>query len=238
MGLEGQVALVTGASSGIGLSTAEALAASGVKLVICGRREQIVEGHAERLGDCAALAGDIAEPSLPGRLIALAEERFGRLDIVINNAGQIHSGAIEDIDVDLVCEMVRVNVEAAFRLGYLALKHFRQSGRGHLINTSSVLGTKTRIQAGAYAGTKNAIEAWSEALRLELAGSAIKITCIEPGLVVTDLHRDHAVRPEVVQKVARPLAPADVARFVIFALEQPDHIATPRLMMLPQDQQI
>ncbi len=238
MSLDGAVALVTGATSGIGLATAEALAAKGVKLVIAGRRQDILAGHAERLPDCVAQAGDICDPAMPGQLVALALERFGRLDVVVNNAGQIHNAAIEDIDVELVCRMVRINVEAAFRLGYLALKHFRAVGRGHLVNTSSVLGTKTRINSGAYAGTKYAIEAWSEALRLELAGSAIKVTCVEPGLVITDLHRDYEVRPEVMQGVARPLAPEDVADLVVFALERPDHVATPRLMILPQDQQI
>ena len=238
MSLEGQVALITGATSGIGLATAEALAAKGVKLVIAGRRQGILSGHAQRLQDCAALAGDIADPAMAERLIALALERFGRLDIVVNNAGQIHNAAIEEIDVELVCRMVRINVESAFRLGYLALKHFREMGRGHLVNTSSVLGTKTRVNSGAYAGTKYAIEAWSEALRLELAGSAIKVTCVEPGLVITDLHRDYEVRPEVMQDIARPLAPEHVAGMILYALEQPDNVATPRLMILPQDQQI
>jgi NADP-dependent 3-hydroxy acid dehydrogenase YdfG len=134
--------------------------------------------------------------------------------------------------------MVRVNVEAAYRMAYTAVKHFRRVGRGHLVNTSSVLGFKVRPKAGAYAGTKYAVEALSEALRLELAGSDIKVTCIEPGLVITDLHRDHAVRPEVAQSVAQPLQPADVAQCILFALQQPAHVAIPRLMVLPQSQEI
>ena len=78
----------------------------------------------------------------------------------------------------------------------------------------------------------------SEALRLELAGTPIKVTCVEPGLVITDLHRDHERRPEVAQDVAEPLMPEEVAEMIVYALEQPDHIATPRLMILPQSQSI
>ncbi len=238
MSLEGQVALITGATSGIGLACAEALSAQGVKLVLSGRRGELLEEHCRRLPNSVASPGDIADPQTPTALIATALEAHGRLDIVINNAGLIHNGSIDEIDVERVCAMVRVNVEAAFRLIYLACKHFQDVGRGHLINTSSVLGTKVREQAGAYAGTKHAIEALAEALRLELAGSEIKITCIEPGLVVTDLHRDYPVRPEVMQDIAHPLAPADVADVVLFALRQPAHVALPRLMVLPQDQKI
>lgn len=238
MTLKGQVALITGGTSGIGLATAEALSAAGMKLVLAGRRQDKLDSHAERLSDCVSLAGEITDPEMPGRLIDLALERHGGLDIVVNNAGQNHNAPIEEIDIDLVCQMARVNVEAAFRVAYTALKHFRKIGRGHLINTSSVLAFKVRPNAGAYAGTKYAIEALSEALRLELAGSAIKVTCIEPGLVVTDLHRDHAVRPEKAQNVPHPLAAEDVARSVLFALEQPAHVSIPRLMVLPQDQVI
>ncbi len=238
MSLEGQVALITGASSGIGLAAAEALSAVGVKLVLTGRRKEKLAAHGERLPDTVVRAGDITDPALPGALIELALANHGRLDIVINNAGLNHNAPIEEIDVDLVCEMVRVNVEAAYRVAYLACKHFRRAGRGHLVNTSSVLGFKVRVKAGAYAGTKYAIEALSEALRLELAGSAIKVTCIEPGLVLTDLHRDHPIRPEVAQSVSQPLVAADVARTILFALQQPEHVLIPRLMVLPLSQEI
>ena len=238
MSLEGRAAVITGATSGIGFRVACALSRRGVKLVLGGRRAEVLEQHCEVLPDALYLAGDIAEPAMPGRLIELAVERHGRLDIVINNAGQNHNGPIESVDVEQICRMARVNVEAAFRMAYLAVKHFREVGRGHLVNTSSVLGFKVRPYAGAYAGTKYAVEALSEALRLELAGTPIKVTCVEPGLVITDLHRDHADRPEVAQEVAEPLMPEEVAEMIVYALEQPDHIATPRLMILPQSQSI
>lgn len=238
MSLEGQAALITGATSGIGFRAACALSRRGVKLVLSGRRAEELERHCGLLPDAVFLARDIAEPETPAALIELTLERHGRLDMVINNAGLIHTGPIETIDVEQVCLMARVNVEAAFRMAYTAVKHFRSVGRGHLVNTSSVLGFKVRPNAGAYAGTKYAVEALSEALRLELAGSPIKVTCVEPGLVITDLHRDHDSRPEVVQAVPEPLMPEEVAEMIVYALEQPDHIATPRLMILPQSQSI
>lgn len=236
MTLVGQTALITGGTSGIGLATAEALAEAGVKLVLAGRRADLLDGHAGRLPDCVALPGEITDPAMPQRLVDLALERHGRLDIVLNNAGQIQTGPIEEIDVDLVCQMVRVNVEAAFRVAYTALRHFRATGRGHLINTSSVLGLKTRPLAGAYAGTKHAIEAFTESLRMEVAGSAIKVTAVEPGLVITDLHRHYPERPDKTMNMAKPLAAADVAQAALFALQQPDHVSIPQILVLPQEQ--
>jgi NADP-dependent 3-hydroxy acid dehydrogenase YdfG len=236
MDLSGKAALITGGTSGIGLAVAERLAERGVGLVLHGRRREILEEHGRRLPNCAVMAGDIAEADAPGRVIDLTLERHGRLDIVFNNAGLIHAGSIEDIDIDKMCAMVRVNVEAAFRMAYTALKHFRTAGSGHLVNTSSVLGVKVRATAGAYAGTKHAVEALTQALRMEVAGSAIRVTSIEPGLVETDLHREMAVRPSVAYKIPEPLAPDDIARAVLFALEQPAHVAVPVIMVLPQSQ--
>ena len=236
--LQGKVAIVTGASSGIGLAGAEAMSAAGMRLVLAGRRAEVLQDHTRRLPDCIAVPGEITEPGTPESLFQAALSQFGGLDVVFNNAGLIHSGPIEEVDVDALCAMVRVNVEAAYRVAYLAMKHFRSAGAGHLVNTSSVLGTKVRKFAGGYAGTKYAVEALSEALRLEVAGSAIKVTCLEPGLVVTDLHRDYNVRPEVAQEVEQPLSQAEVAELLIFALTRPDHVALPRLMILPQSQEI
>jgi NADP-dependent 3-hydroxy acid dehydrogenase YdfG len=236
--LSGRVAIITGGTSGIGLATAEAFSARGVKLVLHGRRRDILEEHAARLPDCAVMAGDITDPDTPKALFNLAHKRFGRADIAFSNAGLIHGGPIDEIDTDKMAEMIRVNVEAAFRFAYTAVKHFKAQGSGFLMNTGSVLGTKVRPGAGGYSGTKYAIEALSEALRLELAGTGVRVAVVEPGLVRTDLHRDHAVRPEVVQGVDQPLTPEDVARAVVFACEQPRHVLIPRIMVLPAGQSV
>jgi NADP-dependent 3-hydroxy acid dehydrogenase YdfG len=238
MTLAGQVALVTGATSGIGRATAEALAGAGAKLVLAGRQEDKLAAVAEGLPGSATLVGDMTDAELPGLLVERALKAHGRLDLCVNNAGTIAVGTIEEIDLEAVCRMARINVEAAYRMAYTALRHFRGAGSGHLINISSVLGTKIRPTAGAYAGTKYAIEALSEALRMEVAGSAVKVSCIEPGIVMTELHRDLPVHPKDSLGVARPLVPEDIARMVLFVAELPEHVAVPRLMVLPQDQAI
>lgn len=238
MELKEKVAVITGATSGIGAAVARNLREVGVRCVIGGRREDKLRALATELGETEAVAGDIVDPNMPGRLIQTATKSFGRCDIVLNNAGLMTSGDISSIDVDYVCNMVRVNVEAAFRMTYVALRHFKKTGSGYLINTSSVLGTKTRANVGAYAGTKYAIEALSEALRLELAGTHIHVGCIEPGLVMTDLHRDFAVHPAVQQGVDQPLLPEDVARSVRFMLEQPAHVNIARVLIVPKQQEV
>ncbi len=184
------------------------------------------------------LAGDITEPGLPSNLLDLAISTFGRCDVVLNNAGIIEVGTIESINIDKVCEMVRVNVEGAYRVAYTFVKHFMAQGSGHLINLSSILGTKVRPTAGAYAGTKFAIEALSEALRMEVAGTQVAVTCIEPGLVMTELHRNWSVHPSEGMNIPHPLQPEDIARCVSFILTQPAHVRIPRLMVLPSEHQV
>jgi NADP-dependent 3-hydroxy acid dehydrogenase YdfG len=236
--LQGTAAIVTGASSGIGAAVAQELSAAGVHLLLTARREERLREVACKCKNACILPGDITDPSLPHRLIDECLRLFSRCDIVFNNAGIVEVGAIDKIDIDRVCEMVRINVEAVFRMAYVALKHFRAANCGHLVNTSSIMGTKVRPTAGAYAGTKHAIEALSEALRMELAGSNISVSCIEPGLVLSEFHNRWEVHPTVSMGISQPLTPQDIARYVRFVLEQPPHIRIPRLMVLPHQQQL
>jgi len=235
MKLKNKTAIVTGATSGIGLATARALHKAGVNLVVTGRTAERVNKIIQEFDGVASLVGDVRAPELPQRLIDLALEQFGSCDIVINNAGVIHNGPIDKIDIDAVCEMVQINVEAAFRVAYTAVKHFDSVNSGHLINISSVLGTKTRIYTGAYAGTKHAIEALSEALRIEFSRRPIHTTCIQPGLVMTDLHRDYPVHPKEPMKIDKPLSPDDIADAVMYALTRPEHVTIPTMLVLPKD---
>ncbi|WP_316163859.1 SDR family oxidoreductase [Bradyrhizobium sp. SZCCHNRI20481] len=238
MSLTGKVALVTGASSGIGHATARAFAEAGAKLVLTGQRPERLADLSARIPDSIYLPGNLADAGLPAELLRAALRKFGRLDIVFNNAGLNHDGTIEEIDIDAVCAMVRINVEANFRIAYTVLKHFRRVDEGHLINCSSVMGTKVRATAGAYSGTKYAVEALSEALRLELAGTGVRVSCVQPGLVTTELHRESKIPPAIERNIERPLRAEEVAALVRLIAEQPSHINIARLLLLPQDHRI
>jgi NADP-dependent 3-hydroxy acid dehydrogenase YdfG len=238
MDLKDKVAIITGASSGIGRAVARNLNEIGVKLVLAGRREDRLMELKGEVTQAAILPGDICQDGMPQNLLKLALDTFGSCDIVFNNAGVITVGSIDDIDMEDMAYMVRVNVEAAFRMAYVAVKHFKSTGSGYLLSTSSLLGTKVRPTAGAYAGTKFAIEALTEALRLELAKTNIGVAVIEPGFVKTELHREWPASPAQSMNIPRPLQPEDIARVVRFILEQPDHVRLSRTLAVPADQEL
>ena len=234
-----RVAVITGASGGIESAVAKALRLSGWSLVLTARSTEKLNRLASELGpSAAAVPGDMCDAGLPERLLREALQKFGRCDLCFNNAGILEVGSVEKIDIDRVCEMVRVNVESAYRLMYTFARHFARAGAGHLMSVSSVLGTKVRPTAGAYAGTKYAIEALSEALRVELSRTDVKVSCIEPGLVRTGLHDRWEVHPSEAMGIREPLSPDDVARMVLFLVDQPSHVRIPRLMILPRDHEI
>ncbi len=239
MVLSEAVGIITGASSGIGWATAQLLSQAGVRLVVTARSAQQLEQLVVGLtSDAQAVAGDIAAPELPQKLIDTAISRFGRLDFVFNNAGIMNIGAIDDVDDESMTQMIRVNCEAAVRMAYAALRQFKSQGHGDLISTSSILGMKVRPTVGVYAGTKYAIEALSESLRMELAGTGIRVMVIEPGYTATHLQSHWTNQQQEMIKSMTPLDPSDIARAVKFMLEQPPHVIIPRLLMVPVDQQI
>ena len=237
--MENRVAVITGATGGIGAAVAEALSEAGWSLVLSGRSAEKLSALAAQLGThVAVIPGDLRDASLPRAMLAAALKKFGRCDMCFNNAGMLEVGPIESIEIERVCEMVRVNVEGAFRVAYVFLQHFVQEKTGHLINVSSVLGKKVRPTAGAYAATKFAMEALSEALRMELSKTDVQVSSIQPGLVLSDLHRRWEVHPRELMGIEEPLLPADIARMVLFLLAQPPHVRIPQLMILPRGHEI
>lgn len=237
MELKGKVAIITGASSGIGEGTARVLADAGMKLVLTARRKELLDKLAAQLDtETAVVAGDMADESLPQKLIDTAIEKLGSCDVVFNNAGIMIVGSAKDIDLEAACRMVRVNVEAVYRLAILAMRHLVSEGSGYLINTSSILGSKVRQTAGAYCGTKYAVEALTEDLRMQAAGTGVRVCALEPGLVETHLQDHFEIHPKDMLNITEMVQPEDIGRAIRFMLEQPDYVAIPRILVMPRDQ--
>lgn len=236
MELNNKVCLVTGASSGIGLGIAGYLLANGFAVVATARRSERLAALRDEGADI--LTGDLTQPGIQKALENLVYHKYGKCDYLFNCAGTLEVGSIEDTDIGRMAAMIRLNVEATFSLTYTLLKRFKQQGFGHIINISSVLGTKVRPYAGAYAATKYAVEALSEALRMELSGTDIQVTCIEPGLVMTELHNRWPVHPKDAMDIPEPLTVKDVINCVEFIIGQPGNVRVPKLMILPKDHQI
>lgn len=235
MSLKDKVIIITGASGGIGAATAKTLSEEGMKVVLTGRSEEKLAKAAEGVANAVCVAGDICAPDMPDRLIKTAIDCFGRLDAVFNNAGVMNVGSVEGADVDSLCEMVRINFESVVRMSYAALRFFKAQGSGFLVNTSSLAGVKVFPNVGVYCGTKFALEAMTEAFRLELAGSGVRVSCIQPGRTETGLF-DHWKPEQKFDPKDGMISAVDVARSVRFILEQPDEVLIPRLLVVPSKQ--
>lgn len=230
-----KVAVVTGASSGIGKAIANELSNIGFQLVVSGRT---CRNYFENDDNIRINSNDLTNPNTAEELLNSSIEAYGQCDYLFVNAGIIESGSIEEIDIDKVCEMARLKVESSYRLIYTFLKYFKKRNKGHIFITSSVLGTKTRENSGAYAGCNHALEALAESLRMELSNTDIQITCIEPGLVQTNLHKEWPVHPKELLGISHALLPEDIAQAVLEIMNKSDYIRIPRYMILPKGHKI
>lgn len=232
--LSGRVAVVTGASSGIGKATARRLHAAGMRVVATARRAERLEALAADCGDgLHALPGDVNDAAFVAGLVPAALDQFGRCDVVVNNAGAFAVGPLEKLDAERVRHLARTNVESAYHVAFEAVTHFKREGQGDLVNLSSISGTKVpRAGIGWYAGTKHALEALTESLRMEVGGTDVRVCAIEPGMTQTEIFG------EPITSISRPLDPDDVAATIEFVLRQPPHVTIPRLMILPSSQSI
>ncbi|MGI4748338.1 MAG: SDR family oxidoreductase [Janthinobacterium lividum] len=238
MQLDNKVAVVTGASAGIGAAIATELARAGARLVLTGRREDRLQEVARSIGtDCVILAADIADPSTPERLLQLAQDRFGQSDIVINNAGVLTVGPLETIDLDELSQMIRINFEAVVRSSYVFARVFKAQKSGAIINLSSIGAYLTASMGGVYGGLKQALDTFTQALRIELAGTGVKVGSIAPGTTQTEIFRDMRARGEKGwdEYIATPLQGEDIAAAVRFMLEQPDRATVARLLLVSSD---
>jgi len=230
-----KVEIVTGATSGIGQAITEMLLNKNIRVLVNGRtsREQYIESDVISVSD-----QDLLNTETPNNILEQALTKYGRIDYVFINAGIIESANIKEINIEKMCKMVRLKVESSFRLIYTILKYFIDKNSGHIFITSSVLGTKTRENSGAYAACNYALEALAESLRMELSDTNIQITCIEPGLVKTNLHKDWPIHPKELLGITNTLTPRDIADSISEIMDKPDHIRIPRYMILPKGHKI
>lgn len=220
MELKGATAVVTGASSGIGWTTAKELADAGANVVVTARRADRLDTLAAELPTAVAtLAADIVDPDTPARLLDIATQRFGRADIIINNAGMLVTKGLDDVDLDELSQLIRVNFESVVRCSYIFARAFKAQGSGEIINVSSIGAHLQPAFWGVYAGLKRALETFTKALRVELTGTGVRAGVIAPGCVSTEIF-DGIIEDESWRDNAIP--PEDVARAIRFMLEQPD----------------
>lgn len=227
--------IITGGSSGIGAATAKLLTENGYRCLLIGRDQEKLQAAAAAAPGSEILVADLLEQGSPEKILAFAAAQFGRVEALFNNAGVMHVGGIEEIDIDTMCTMIRLNFEVVVRMSYLFLRQCLQQGHGFLINTSSLAGLKVFPQLGVYNGTKFAVEAYSDALRMELAGSGVRVAVIEPGRTQTGLF-DHWPAERRFDPKEGMLAADDVARCVKFILEQPPEVLVSRLLVVPSRQ--
>ncbi|KOU56433.1 oxidoreductase [Streptomyces sp. MMG1533] len=242
-GTAGKVVAITGASSGIGEATALLLAERGARLVLGARRsERLADlvGRIERAGgEAVHIRTDVTRRNDLHALIALARERFGRLDVLVGNAGSGTISPLDDLRVEEWDQMVDVNVKGVLHGIGAALPVFRAQGSGHFITTASTAAFRIVPTMAVYAGTKFAVRAICEGLRQE-AGESLRVTTVSPGPVDTDFasaSSNPQVRAEITRTSNQIAIPPDaIAQAIAFAIEQPSTVDVSEIVVRPTAQ--
>ncbi|MEU4738914.1 SDR family NAD(P)-dependent oxidoreductase [Actinosynnema sp. NPDC023658] len=242
--LEDKVALVTGASSGIGEATAVALAREGFAVVIAARRVERLKALEERLvGNGARVLSvelDVTDEAACRAAVARTVESFGRLDVLVNNAGVMLLGPVEGADTTDWTRMVSTNLLGVLFLTHAALPHLL-AAKGAVVQVSSTAGRVVRAGTAVYNATKFGLNAFSESLRQEVTQRGVRVVVVEPGIVETELrdHITHQASKDGITELAgsmRQLQPRDVANAVVYAVTQPAHVAVNEILVRPTDQ--
>jgi NADP-dependent 3-hydroxy acid dehydrogenase YdfG len=244
-GIQDKVVAITGAGSGIGEATARLLAERGAKVVLGGRRADRLEAVAARIraagGQAEWVVTDVRRRADVQALVACARERYGRLDVLVSNAGVATVAPFEQLTDEQIDDMVDVNLKGVLYGISAALPVFREQGSGHFVQTVSTSGLRIVAGQTVYAGVKNAVRTISEGLRQEM-GDAVRVTAVSPGMVRTEFVGDRPGEDnpngratwEQVQRVA--IDPAAIARAIAFAVEQPAEVDVNEIVVRPAAQ--
>ena len=243
--LAGKVALVTGASSGIGEATALALAEHGASVALVARRKDRLDELAGKIGEMggqvAVIVSDLAQAGQGAEVVKQAVSALGRLDIVVNNAGVMLLGPLSGGDPSDLSRMMDLNVTALMHLSQAALDVMKPQKSGHIVNISSVSGRGASPLSAGYSASKWAVGGFSEGLRQEAKADRIRVTVIEPGVVATELtdHITHTQTKDAYEgriKNMEMLQSEDIAAAVVYAVTQPERVNVNELLIRPLDQ--
>ena len=243
--IKDKVVIITGASSGIGYATALSLAKEGAKLVVGARRtdrlESLVKEIEENNGEILAQKLDVTKKSDCDDLVNTAIKKWGKVDVLINNAGLMPLSFVKNLKVDEWDQMIDVNIKGVLYCTAAVLPHMRESKSGHIINISSVAGRIVFPAGSVYCATKHAVTAFSEGLRQELSPrNNIRVTTIEPGVVSTEL--TNTITDESLEKFVESskkmeaLKAEDIASAIIFAINAPNHVSVNEILVRPTTQ--
>jgi serine 3-dehydrogenase (NADP+) len=220
--LAGKTAIVTGASSGIGEATARALAGAGARVMLVARRGDRLAALAKDVGGGAChISLDLAEADAAQLLLEAGIAQLGKVDILINNAGILRTSHVDAFDLDELEPLIAINYSAVVRTSILFARHMKANGSGQIVNLSSIGASLTAAGTGVYGGLKRALDAFTDVLRIELAGSGVRVGLVAPGTTSTEIFED-------MKKAGQPgwdeyipaMVPEDIARAILFMCEQ------------------
>lgn len=242
--MKNKTALITGASSGIGMATAREFAEHGINLVICGRRQERLDELKNELSEkvkVATLNFDVRDKAAVNRAVQSLEAPLDQIDILINNAGNAHGlDKFQDGDTDDWDAMLDINVKGLLYVTKAILPQMIKRDNGHIINIGSTAGKEVYPKGNIYCASKHAVAAINEGMRLDLNGYNIRVGTINPGMVETEFSevrfKGDTERAEKVYKGFTPLQPKDVAEIIYFAISRPPHVNIADLVVMSVDQ--
>ncbi|HEX7064995.1 MAG TPA: SDR family oxidoreductase [Bacillales bacterium] len=242
--VEGKVVILTGASSGIGEGTAKELAAHGAKLVLAARRESRLQALKEEIvkagGEAEFKITDVTSREDMEELAEFTIHTYGKIDVIVNNAGLMPLSFMNKLKVDEWDRMVDVNIKGVLYGIAAVLPHMQERNHGHVINVSSVAGHEVGLGGAVYSGTKFAVRAITEGLRQEESPkSNIRTTIISPGAVATELTEtitDEDVKSMFGKMALEPIESEDIGRAIRYAIEQPDSVSINEILVRPTSQ--
>ena len=244
--LKDKIVLITGASSGIGEAAARAFAVQGCRLILSARRIERINSLAAELTseygiDTHSIQLDVRDQKAVEKAISQLPDKWSSIEVLVNNAGlsrgldKLQEGKIDDWD-----EMIDTNIKGLFYMSRAVLPGMIERGAGHVINIGSIAGHEIYPAGGVYCATKHAVKAISKSMRLDLLGTPLRVTCVDPGMVLTEFsivrfHGDEK-RADMVYEGLKPLSPDDVADAIVYCATRPAHVNIDDLLIMPQAQ--